>query len=134
MEMDCELTDPETVPIAMDHRVAEGHDRPEGASPQPKRARPDNSDAGHMDALQKLVTVDSKTPICTGEVPDEEPQPVWSEAWDDTTGAPLDPNLVKEARQAEMSYIHGRGVWRKIGRDVANRNGWNHPNTLDRHQ
>ena len=31
---------------------------------------------------------------------------------DDSTGQPLDPKLVREARQKELDYFNSKGVWR----------------------
>ena len=76
-----------------------------------------------LDALRKLVTVKAWTQITAGEVPDEEPQPMFN-AWDDHSGEALDPTLVRQARQVEMEYINRRGVWRRVSRDLAVQNGW----------
>jgi len=35
-------------------------------------------------------------------------------AWDDVTGAPLKPSLVKEARSKEMEYFNKMGVYKKV--------------------
>ena len=40
-------------------------------------------------------------------------------AWDDVTGEQLNPKLVLEARLKEISYIHTKGVWRKMPRTQA---------------
>ena len=40
-------------------------------------------------------------------------------AWDDTTGAELDPELVKRAMQLEMEYFHSMGVYEKVPRSQA---------------
>ena len=37
-------------------------------------------------------------------------------AWDDVTGAALNPNLVREARQKEMEYFQKMGVYKKVPR------------------
>ena len=46
------------------------------------------------------------------------------QAWDDVTGAMLDPKRVTEARLEEISYIDGMRVWTKITRAEAERRGW----------
>ena len=45
-------------------------------------------------------------------------------AWDDTTGAALDPALVRQARAKEMEYIRAKGVWSVIPRAQAQANKW----------
>ena len=93
--------------------------------PEPKRVRPDIEESDmDLGALMKLVTVGPGTKIST-EIPlQEEPSPAWSFAWDDTSGEQLDPDEVRRARATEMDYINGRGVWRKVPRSLASRNGW----------
>ena len=95
------------------------------AEPEPKRARPEDADVGmDLGALRHLVTVSAGTKVSAGPVPEEEPQPSWSWASDDVTGQDLDPEEVRLARQTEMNYVHKRGVWRKVPRSLAVRNGW----------
>ena len=38
----------------------------------------------------------------------------WTVAWDDVTGAWLNPRMVAEARRAEMAYFHRMKVYRKV--------------------
>ena len=45
-------------------------------------------------------------------------------AWDDITGAPLDPARVMEARRLEIEYADRKPVWRKISRKTAKSQGW----------
>ena len=99
-----------------------------GADNEPKRLKPDSGDSGmDLDALQlrKLVTVGPHTSI-SGSAPlqEEEEEMVWSGAWDDVSGEELDPAEVRKARQLEMDYVARRGVWRKVPRSLAIRNGW----------
>ena len=47
-----------------------------------------------------------------------------SMAWDDVSGEELDPAEVRQARAIEMAYVNSRGVWRKVPRTLAARNGW----------
>ena len=37
--------------------------------------------------------------------------PNWWTAYDDVTGSPLDPSMVKEAREKEVQVIRDVGVW-----------------------
>ena len=112
-------------PVEVDRNSAGRPLEPSREEPEAKRAKPDAGELSmDIGSLRKLVTVDSKTTLHAGQVPTEEPQPVWSGAWDDVTGEQLDPELVREARQAEMHYINGRGVWRKVPKELADRNGW----------
>ena len=46
------------------------------------------------------------------------------EAWDDSTGLPLDPKGVLEARQKELSYVEGKKVWTIVSGEKAKDNGW----------
>ena len=106
---------------------AEVRDAPEG-EPEPKRLKPEASDMGaEMDirGLRKLVTVGPHTKIDCQQPPHEEEEEVaWSAAWDDMTGQELDPDEVRRARAEEMRYVDQRGVWRKVPRSLAARNGW----------
>ena len=45
-------------------------------------------------------------------------------AWDDVSGAPLDPAKVVEARKLEMEYATKKPVWNKITRREAKARGW----------
>ena len=45
-------------------------------------------------------------------------------AWDDISAAPLDPEMVKAARQLEIRYAEQKPVWEKIPRAVAKQKGW----------
>lgn len=45
-------------------------------------------------------------------------------AWDDVTGAPLDPEKVVAARKLEIQYATRKPVWRKIARAEARKKGW----------
>ena len=75
-------------------------------------------------SLKKLVTVNAHTRVSPQDVPPEEPQPSWNFAWDDMTGEALDAEEVCKARAVEMAYVANRGVWRKVPRSLAIRNGW----------
>ena len=45
-------------------------------------------------------------------------------AWDDISAAPLNPEMVKAARQLEIKYADQKPVWEKIARSEAKRRGW----------
>ena len=45
-------------------------------------------------------------------------------AWDDISAAPLNPEMVKAARQLEIKYAEQKLVWEKIPRAVAQQRGW----------
>ena len=45
-------------------------------------------------------------------------------AWDDITGAPLDPIRVTAARRLEIEYADRKPVWRKISRKTAKSQCW----------
>ena len=45
-------------------------------------------------------------------------------AWDDISGAPLDPQKVVEARKLEIEYATKKPVWHKISRQKAKAMGW----------
>ena len=45
-------------------------------------------------------------------------------AWDDVTGLKLDPKEVVRARREEIGWMRNKGVYRKVPRAVAVRNGW----------
>ena len=47
----------------------------------------------------------------------EDDHTVMLEAYDDLTGAPLDPEMVAAARKEEIEYFRGRGVYIKVGLD-----------------
>ena len=108
------------------------------AESEPKRLRPaeggrgisENGKRGHfVDAdgdlrLCKLVTVGPHTKIHGDAPPQEEAGASWSAAWDDVSGEELDPEEVRKARALEMQYVEQRGVWRKVPRTLATRNGW----------
>ena len=74
--------------------------------------------------LSKLVTVGPRTQVAGAAPAQEEAEVSWSSAWDDVSGEELDPAEVRKARALEMEYIEKRGVWRKVPRALATRNGW----------
>ena len=45
-------------------------------------------------------------------------------AWDDLTNMQLDAGKVTEARKKEIDYVRNRGVWEKVSRQQAIKNGW----------
>ena len=45
-------------------------------------------------------------------------------AWDDVSGAELDPQMVHRARLKELEYIDKMGVWTIIDRGTAEAEGW----------
>ena len=45
-------------------------------------------------------------------------------AWDDISSAPLDPEMVRTARQLEIKYAEQKPVWEKIARAKAKQMGW----------
>ena len=45
------------------------------------------------------------------------------EAWDDISGAELDPKEVRRARLKELGYVDAKGVWEKMSRKEAIRQG-----------
>ena len=95
--------------------------------PEPKRSKPEIGDTGmdvDLGALRKLITVGPNTQIAGEEAPQEESSSAWAMAWDDSSGEGLDPAEVAKARAKEMEYVHNRGVWRKVPRSLAVRNGW----------
>ncbi len=47
----------------------------------------------------------------------------WIEAYDDVSGAELDPKEVRKARMKELSYVKEKKVWRVISRAEAQRRG-----------
>ena len=47
-----------------------------------------------------------------------------SRAWDDVSGAELNPEGVRSARKKEMDYINNKKVWTKISRTEAEKKGW----------
>ena len=83
-----------------------------------------DSECSGLQSLRKLITVGPNTQISAEEAPQEETNCSWSMAWDDTTGEELDPKEVAKARSKEMDYVRDRGVWRKVPRSLAVRNGW----------
>ena len=97
----------------------------------PARKRPKQSESGtemEIDAestsLRKLIAVGAHTRIVGGAPAQEEVEELWSTAWDDVSGQELDPNGVRQARALEMDYVSKKGVWRKVPRSLASRNGW----------
>ena len=76
--------------------------------------------------LMKLVTVERGMEIKElhhdGDHEDEARNDL--EAWDDVTGAMLDPKEVRKARLKELQYIHEKKVWIKIPRRRAIREGY----------
>ena len=44
-------------------------------------------------------------------------------AWDDVSAAPLNPEMVRTARQLEIKYAEHKPVWEKIPRAVAKQKG-----------
>ena len=95
---------------------------------EPKRVRLEDEETGmDIDALslRKLITVGPNTRVVGDAPPQEEEEVAWSGAWDDVSGEELDPAQVRAARQLEMDYVQKRGVWRKVPRSLAVRNGWN---------
>ena len=57
------------------------------------------------------------------DVDHDEDAESWQSAWDDVTGAMLDPKEVKKARCKEIQYIKQKQVRTKISRSEANRKG-----------
>ena len=45
-------------------------------------------------------------------------------AWDDISAAPLNPEMVKAARQLEIRYAEQKPAWEKIPRATAKQKGW----------
>ena len=68
-----------------------------------------------------LMTVNAETKQEKGEDYEDEAQ--LGQAWDDLTGAELDPREVKKAREREVGYVRNKKVWVKIARREAQRRG-----------
>ena len=83
--------------------------------------------AASSSGLRRLAVVNSTTTVAAApELLDEEAATtaLAEHAWDDMSGAPLDPALVRQARAKEMEYIKGKGVWSVIPRAQAQANKW----------
>ena len=66
--------------------------------------------------------------VHTGDGPQEEQlhEQVWpQEAWDDVSGASLDPREVRKTRAKKIGYVRLKKVWIKISRKEAIRRGIN---------
>ena len=58
-----------------------------------------------------------------------------AQAWDDSTGAGLDPKEVRRARMKEIGYAREKEVWVKISRKEATKKGMESAkNKIGRHQ
>ena len=80
---------------------------------------------GH--GMKFLTAVTAKDKVYTD--PDkndheEEEEVCMATAWDDVSGAELNPKEVKKAREKEMGYVNGKKVWTKIPRRKALQRGW----------
>ena len=75
--------------------------------------------------LWRIAEITADTPVEANipQEPDEE-QGTWASAWDDVSGHDLNPAEVVKARAKEMAYIHEKGVWTVIPREVARQRGW----------
>ena len=72
--------------------------------------------------LRRLITVRPGMQI-HAEVPDEEDQSCWRQAWDDASGQELDPTMVAAARATELQYVQDKNVWTRMPRAEALRRG-----------
>ena len=62
---------------------------------------------GQQDCIEDLTTMNKSSTKCH-----EEDEQLF--AWDDATGAMLDPDLLMEARKAEMVYFKKMNVYEKV--------------------
>ena len=72
--------------------------------------------------LRRLITVRPGMQI-HAEVPDEEDQSCWRQAWDDVSGQELDPTMVAAARATELQYVQDKNVWTRMPRSEALQRG-----------
>ena len=66
--------------------------------------------------LKRLMTVDSNMKVeeVHKDGDHEDMDAKLQEAWDDVSGAALDPKEVRRARLKEIQYIKDKKVWRRI--------------------
>ena len=76
--------------------------------------------------MKRLVTVDSNKKVeeVHKDRDHEDTDAKLQEAWDDVSGAALDPKEVRRARLKEIQYIKDKKVWRRILRQEALRRGY----------
>ena len=76
--------------------------------------------------LKRLMTVDSNMKVeeVHKDGDHEDMDAKLQEAWDDVSGAALDPKEVRRARLKEIQYIKDKKVWRRIPRQEALRRGY----------
>ena len=76
--------------------------------------------------LKRLMTVDSNMKVeeVHKDGDHEDMDAKLQEAWDDVSGAALDPKEIRRARLKEIRYIRDKKVWRRIPRQEALRRGY----------
>ena len=67
--------------------------------------------------VQEQVQQGSRQPVCEARDALDDFNPDWWTAYDDVTGAPLDPSMVREAREKEIQVIRDVGVWNVVPRE-----------------
>ena len=75
--------------------------------------------------VKMLLSLTARDVVHDGVPPEEdEHEEEVSRAWDDVSGKELDAGEVRRARLKEMEYVNEKGVWAKVDRKEALRQGW----------